>query len=153
MFFSDYKTHIWVWGTWSWPFGVWIVRCAILLSQDKVISLYSDFIYVYWFYPSNCQLIFLKEILTLDKCVIHLILRGLVRIALIPRLQKILEFFTIKGYVNYGILRNSPQSCLPVSSPDKVSEAVQILLFQVISTLTFIYNNLFWKSFLRIPHC
>ena len=51
----------------------------------------------------------------------HLIIRGLVRIAIIPQLQKILKFFTIKGYVNHGVLKNNPQSSLPIESQCTVS--------------------------------
>lgn len=57
-----------------------------------------------------------KEVLTFEKCMNHLIIRGLVRIAIIPQLQKILKFFTIKGYVNHGVLKNNPQSSLPIES-------------------------------------
>ena len=65
-------------------------------------------------------MIYFQEVLTLEKCVSHLILRGLVRIAIIPQLEKILEYFTIKGYINYGILKITQEKPLPIFRPATV---------------------------------
>lgn len=58
----------------------------------------------------------LQQILTLDKCVSHLIIRGLVRISLIQHMERILNYLTAKGFINYGILENTSQIQFPITS-------------------------------------
>ncbi|XP_033123359.1 lysine-specific histone demethylase 1B-like [Anneissia japonica] len=48
-----------------------------------------------------------KEVLTVEKCVAHLIVRGLVRVACVRYLKVILAFLTIKGLVNTGLLKDT----------------------------------------------
>ncbi|XP_046839081.1 lysine-specific histone demethylase 1B-like [Xenia sp. Carnegie-2017] len=57
-----------------------------------------------------------KQILTLDKCVSHLIIRGLVRISLIQHMERILNYLTVKGFINYGILESTSQIQFPITS-------------------------------------
>lgn len=65
----------------------------------------------------------LQQILTLDKCVSHLIIRGLVRISLIQHMERILNYLTVKGFINYGILESTSQIQFPITSkPFSVSK-------------------------------
>ncbi|XP_028404189.1 lysine-specific histone demethylase 1B-like [Dendronephthya gigantea] len=67
-----------------------------------------------------------KQILTVDRCVNNLILRGLARIAIIPQLERILRYLTLKGYINYGILQSTPYISLPVSNPNTSAHVIVI---------------------------
>ncbi|XP_074003051.1 lysine-specific histone demethylase 2 isoform X6 [Numenius arquata] len=53
-----------------------------------------------------------KEALTPQKCIHHIIVRGLVRIRCVREMERILYFMTRKGLINTGILSVSPDQCL-----------------------------------------
>ena len=67
-----------------------------------------------------------KQILTLDRCVNHLIIRGLARIAIIPQLERILKYLTVKGFINYGILQSTPYVWFPISNPFMNSHVIVV---------------------------
>ncbi|KAM6298993.1 lysine-specific histone demethylase 2 isoform 2-T2 [Aegotheles albertisi] len=52
------------------------------------------------------------EALTPQKCIHHIIVRGLVRIRCVQEMERILYFMTRKGLINTGILSVSPDQCL-----------------------------------------
>ncbi|XP_074003052.1 lysine-specific histone demethylase 2 isoform X7 [Numenius arquata] len=52
------------------------------------------------------------EALTPQKCIHHIIVRGLVRIRCVREMERILYFMTRKGLINTGILSVSPDQCL-----------------------------------------
>ncbi|XP_073422202.1 lysine-specific histone demethylase 2 isoform X2 [Dendrobates tinctorius] len=55
-----------------------------------------------------------KEVLTLQTCAHHIMVRGLVRIRCVQEMERILHFITRKGLVNTGVLSVSPgQYLLP----------------------------------------
>ncbi|XP_075584346.1 lysine-specific histone demethylase 2 isoform X6 [Pelecanus crispus] len=53
-----------------------------------------------------------KEALTPQKCIHHIIVRGLVRIRCVQEMERILYFMTRKGLINTGILSVSPDQYL-----------------------------------------
>ncbi|KAK2192337.1 hypothetical protein NP493_33g03006 [Ridgeia piscesae] len=53
-----------------------------------------------------------KEFLSVESCVRHVICRGLVRVRCVEELTRIWEFFTVRGYINTGILHNVPREGL-----------------------------------------
>lgn len=54
----------------------------------------------------------LQEALTPQKCIHHIIVRGLVRIRCVQEMERILYFMTRKGLINTGILSVSPDQYL-----------------------------------------
>lgn len=54
----------------------------------------------------------LQEALTPQKCVHHIIVRGLVRIRCVQEMARILHFMTRKGLINTGILSVSTDQYL-----------------------------------------
>lgn len=54
----------------------------------------------------------LQEALTPQKCIHHIIVRGLVRIRCVREMERILYFMTRKGLINTGILSVSPDQYL-----------------------------------------
>ncbi|XP_041360495.1 lysine-specific histone demethylase 1B-like [Gigantopelta aegis] len=54
----------------------------------------------------------IKEWLTKDECIGHLICRGLARIRLVKELPRVIWFLTKKGYINTGLLK-PPQELSP----------------------------------------
>ncbi|NXA81099.1 KDM1B demethylase, partial [Thryothorus ludovicianus] len=64
----------------------------------------------------NQQFLFLlfplQEALTPQKCIHHIIVRGLVRIRCVQEMERILYFMTRKGLINTGILSVSPDQYL-----------------------------------------
>lgn len=48
--------------------------------------------------------IFLKEVLTSQKCALHIIVRGLVRVRCVQEMDRVLHFMTRKGLINTGVL-------------------------------------------------
>lgn len=47
---------------------------------------------------------FSKEVLTLEKCAQHIIVRGLVRVCCVQEMDRVLHFMTRKGLINTGVL-------------------------------------------------
>lgn len=45
-----------------------------------------------------------KEVLTLEKCAQHIIVRGLVRVCCVQEMDRVLHFMTRKGLINTGVL-------------------------------------------------
>uniref|UniRef100_A0A8C6T312 [histone-H3]-N(6),N(6)-dimethyl-L-lysine(4) FAD-dependent demethylase n=1 Tax=Neogobius melanostomus TaxID=47308 RepID=A0A8C6T312_9GOBI len=45
-----------------------------------------------------------KEVLTAEKCALHVIVRGLVRIRCVQEMDRVLHFMTRKGLINTGVL-------------------------------------------------
>ncbi|XP_043089036.1 lysine-specific histone demethylase 1B isoform X4 [Puntigrus tetrazona] len=60
-----------------------------------------------------------KEVLTLQKCAPHVIVRGLVRVRCVQELERVLYFMTRKGLINTGALQIK-SSLLPESQHNKV---------------------------------
>lgn len=52
----------------------------------------------------NFYLFFLKEVLTAQKCALHIIVRGLVRVRCVQEMDRVLHFMTRKGLINTGVL-------------------------------------------------
>lgn len=48
--------------------------------------------------------VFLKEVLTAQKCALHIIVRGLVRVRCVQEMDRVLHFMTRKGLINTGVL-------------------------------------------------
>lgn len=53
-----------------------------------------------------------QEFLSVESCVRHVICRGLIRVRCILELTRIIEFLTVRGYINTGLLRNVPRKGL-----------------------------------------
>ncbi|XP_039520072.1 lysine-specific histone demethylase 1B isoform X1 [Pimephales promelas] len=60
-----------------------------------------------------------KEVLTLQRCAPHVIVRGLVRIRCVQELERVLDFMTRKGLINTGVLQVK-RPLLPESQHYKV---------------------------------
>ncbi|XP_061123396.1 lysine-specific histone demethylase 2 isoform X1 [Syngnathus typhle] len=45
-----------------------------------------------------------KEVLTVQKCVLHVVVRGLVRVSCVQEMERVLHFMTRKGLINTGVL-------------------------------------------------
>ncbi|KAK7139656.1 hypothetical protein R3I93_016709 [Phoxinus phoxinus] len=60
-----------------------------------------------------------KEVLTLQRCTPHVIVRGLVRIRCVQELERVLDFMTRKGLINTGVLQVK-RPLLPESQHNKV---------------------------------
>ncbi|XP_061903318.1 lysine-specific histone demethylase 2 isoform X1 [Entelurus aequoreus] len=45
-----------------------------------------------------------KEVLTAQKCALHIIVRGLVRVRCVQEMERVLQFMTRKGLINTGVL-------------------------------------------------
>uniref|UniRef100_A0A8C4PL23 [histone-H3]-N(6),N(6)-dimethyl-L-lysine(4) FAD-dependent demethylase n=1 Tax=Equus asinus asinus TaxID=83772 RepID=A0A8C4PL23_EQUAS len=77
-------------------------------SRDPTMYLaLRNLILALWY--TNC-----KEALTPQKCIPHIIVRGLVRIRCVQEVERILYFMTRKGLINTGVLSVSPdQHLLP----------------------------------------
>ncbi|CAM4641296.1 unnamed protein product [Leuciscus chuanchicus] len=60
-----------------------------------------------------------KEVLTLQRCAPHVIVRGLVRIRCVQELERVLDFMTRKGLINTGVLQVK-RPLLPESQHNKV---------------------------------
>uniref|UniRef100_A0A672UT08 Lysine demethylase 1B n=1 Tax=Strigops habroptila TaxID=2489341 RepID=A0A672UT08_STRHB len=75
-------------------------------SRDPTMYLaLRNLILALWY--TNC-----KEALTPQKCIHHIIVRGLVRIRCVHEMERILYFMTRKGLINTGILSVSPDQYL-----------------------------------------
>uniref|UniRef100_A0A674H805 [histone-H3]-N(6),N(6)-dimethyl-L-lysine(4) FAD-dependent demethylase n=1 Tax=Taeniopygia guttata TaxID=59729 RepID=A0A674H805_TAEGU len=75
-------------------------------SRDPTMYLaLRNLILALWY--TNC-----KEALTPQKCIHHIIVRGLVRIRCVQEMERILYFMTRKGLINTGILSVSPDQYL-----------------------------------------
>lgn len=48
--------------------------------------------------------VFLKEVLTSQKCALNIIVRGLVRVRCVQEMDRVLQFMTRKGLINTGVL-------------------------------------------------
>eukprot|EP00794_Sanderia_malayensis_P012038 gene12038-13280_t len=49
-----------------------------------------------------------KEFYSLEKCLQHVVVRGTVRITLCEILKQVLDFLTLKGKINFGVISNIP---------------------------------------------
>ncbi|NWQ66414.1 KDM1B demethylase, partial [Neopipo cinnamomea] len=75
-------------------------------SRDPTMYLaLRNLILALWY--TNC-----KEALTPQKCIHHIIVRGLVRIRCVQEMERILYFMTRKGLINTGLLSVSPDQYL-----------------------------------------
>ena len=70
-----------------------------------------------------------QEWLTAEKCGNHLLQRGLVRIKSVMEAEQVVNYLTIKGYINYGLVPR-PQS-LVLTSPNKVIPYTEYFKYSV----------------------
>lgn len=84
---------------------MWFILCFPFLRNKTCFQLVSLTI---WFYFQT------QEALTPQKCIPHIIVRGLVRIRCVQEVERILYFMTRKGLINTGVLSVGPdQHLLP----------------------------------------
>ena len=62
-----------------------------------------------------------REWLTKDTCKQHLICRGLIRIYCVDFLEEILSYLTVKGMINYGLVKPPQQLRVISGAAKKVS--------------------------------
>ena len=71
-----------------------------------------------------------QELLTVERCLQAISLRGLIRVWCSVQLPNILHFFTRRGYVNCGLLIAPSPSHFPFNTPD--TKVLRIYSFHVL---------------------
>ena len=67
-----------------------------------------------WLAGLKMSFLLLQEPLTEEKCALHILVRGLVRVRLVAEASHVLRVLTIKGIVNHGAIGKVPFS---ISTP------------------------------------
>lgn len=90
----------------------------------------------------------LQEALTPQKCIHHIIVRGLVRIRCVQEMERILYFMTRKGLINTGILSVSPDQYLLPKEYHNVSSCKNPCVINAIK----VHGILFFFFLFLFPH-
>ena len=92
----------------------------------------------------------LQEFLSLEKCIPHVVIRGLVRVTMCEVLKDVLDFLTLKGRINFGIVGSVSRDTFLNKKSFKVIDkcnSVYVVLKD------FFYSNLFFSKSINLLSC